>query len=265
MRLADISDYWKLRGIAENPWEVIRFRKRGTAGRDLEVRLRGGRLLHMRGGQTDAQVFNRIFVRDEYRLAELSGAPWNVVIDIGANVGIFACRVADIAERVICYEPSPANFTQLERNTRGRDGIEAVCEAVADAPGVLRLYRPEDGSHSYGFTLYPEPGLGAERFDAFDEVKATTLDALFERHRIARCDLLKIDAEGAEYAIFYGASDATLARVDRIVGEYHDVSPEDPRTRIANFCAHLESKGFAVETRPSRRHANQGHFFAERR
>lgn len=198
IRFADFSNYWALRGIAENPWRVMRFRKRGIAGRDLEVRLRDGHRLYVRGGQTDFHVFNRIFVRDEYRLAVQSGALWEAVIDIGANVGIFACRAANLADRVICYEPSPANVAQLERNTHGRDGVEAVCEAVAGEPGVLRLHRPSDGSHSYGFTLY------------------------------------------------------------------HDVQPEDPRTRLANFSAHLESKGFAVQTRPSRRRANQGNFLAER-
>jgi FkbM family methyltransferase len=268
MRLADLSDYWVLRRIVQNPLEVVRFRKRGkdtTSGRDLEVRLRDGRRLIVRRGQTDYHVFNRIFVRDEYGLGALGLSTWDTVIDIGANVGMFACRVARNARRVICYEPSPANFIQLEENTKGSGGIVCVQEAVAATPGKLHLYRPSDGRQSYGFTLYPESGLGADEFDDSDLVTATSLDSLFLRHDIDICDLLKIDAEGAEYEMLHAASDATLGRVARITGEYHDVQPDDPRTRIDNFAAHLESKGFAVEIRPSKRRRNQGLFFARRR
>jgi FkbM family methyltransferase len=130
------------------------------------------------------------------------------VIDIGANVGMFACRVAGSARRIICYEPSLANFSRLARNTRGRDGIVCVREAVAAAPGTVRLYRPGDEGQSYGFTLYPDSGIG---------------------------------------------------------GEYHDVQPEDSRTRIAHFASRLESKGFAMQTKPSKRRRYQSLFFARRR
>jgi FkbM family methyltransferase len=268
MRIADFTDYWTLRGIAENPWEIVRFRKRGrrsNAPRELEVRFLDGRSFFLRAGQTDFHVFNRIFVRDEYELDPVRAGSWDTVIDIGANVGTFACRVAKNARRVICFEPAPASFAQLERNTRQFEGVEAVREAVAGAPGLVRLHRPRDGRQSDSFTFFPEPGLGAEGFDDADEVTATTLDALLVKHGVDRCDLLKIDAEGAEYEIFHATSDATLARIQRITGEYHDVQPDDPRTRIAHFAAHLESKGFAVETKPSKRRRNHGLFFARRR
>ena len=161
--------------------------------------------------------------------------------------------------------PAPATFAQLERNLRGFDGVVAVQEALAGAPGLLRLHRPKDGRQSDSFTFFPEPGLGAEGFDEADEVVATTLDALFAKHAIERCDLLKIDVEGAEYDVLHAASEATLRRIRRIAGEYHDIRPDDPRTRIVNFAAHLESKGFAVDTRPSKRRRNHGLFFARRR
>lgn len=264
MRLSDFTDWWTLRAITWNPWEVVRFRERRNEGHDLEVNLRDGHRLYLRSAQLDYQLFKDIYVRDEYCLASQTGKRWSVVIDIGANVGIFARRVVSLADRVICYGPSRANFMQLERNTCEDDNIETFCEAVAGASGVRRPHRPSDGGHSARFTFYPESGLKAEGFDASDDVKATSLDSLFERHRVEHCELLKIDAEGAEYEILYSASDATLARVSRIIGEYHDVRPEDPRTRLANFAAHLQSKGYAVRLDSLRRRANQGHFFAER-
>ncbi len=98
----------------------------------------------------------------------------------------------------------------------------------------------------------------------YDEVPARSLDEVFARNAIEACDLLKIDVEGSEYAILHGASDATLARVARIHGEYHDVAPEDPRTRIDAFADFLRSRGYAVEVVPHPRKPNLGLFFAAR-
>ena len=38
------------------------------------------------------------------------------MIDIGANIGIFAKPSAELFERVICFEPVPKNFEVLEKN-----------------------------------------------------------------------------------------------------------------------------------------------------
>ena len=54
-------------------------------------------------------------------------------------------------------------------------------------------------------------------------VPTVCLDTIFERAGIERCAIVKLDAEGAEYAILRGASEVTLARIDRIVGEHHGI------------------------------------------
>lgn len=262
MRLSDLSDYVALRRMVANPWETIRFRARkGRPGSRLDVRLLDGPPLHVRGGTNDFHIFHRIFLRDEYRLG--GHADWECVVDIGGNVGLFSVRAAAIARRVIAYEPVAGNFEQLRANCAGRRDIEAVHAAVAGRTGKLRIYRPVASGFTGRHSAYRE--LAGLMSDAYDEVDAISLDELFRRHAIDRCDLLKIDCEGAEYEILHAAGDATLARVARIHAEYHDVDPGDPRTRIAHFDAFLQGKGYATTVEPHRRHPNQGMLFAERR
>ena len=270
MRAEDLSDYVALRRIASNAWEIVRFRKRKGRSEVLTVRMRDGRSFEIRGGTQDFHVFHRIFLRDEYRLgrshrgldrSHSAGAGWGCVVDLGANVGLFALRAARVARRVVSYEPFPGNVEQLRRNARVWPEVELVPEAVAGKPGTLRLYRPKAEGLSGLHSAYRD---GANLTDAFDEVPATTLDQLFERHQIADCELLKIDVEGAEYDILYAASDATFARIRRIYGEYHNVRPEDPSTRIAALSAFLGSKGFDVELAPKQKD-NLGMFYAVRR
>jgi len=256
MRINDIAAYFKLRRLTDNPWEIVRFREhKSDADRQLSVRLHSGVEVGLRGGKQDYHVFAAIFVQDEYRL---DGRPhFDTVLDIGANVGLFAARVAPLAGRVISYEPFAENFAQLEQNARELKNVTCVYAAITDKVGTVQLAAPSDPAMSGRVSLFDDPVDGKVA-----EVPAVDLARALEDHGIDRCDLLKIDVEGAEYDILHAAAGETLARVDRIYGEYHDVNPEDPRTRIDHFEAFLKGEGFAVEVLPHRRKPNLGLFFA---
>jgi FkbM family methyltransferase len=261
VRPEDFGDYLALRRISANPWQTLRFRKTRRAGQTHCVRLRDGAPLALRAESNDFHIFHRIFLRDEYRIEELP-ARLGCVIDLGANVGLFAARIAPRAERVLCYEPVPANFAQLERNVAALAHVKPFRAAVSGATGTLRIYQPSSEALSGRHSAYAD--VNAHMTERFDEVPALSLDDVFARNGIDACDLLKIDVEGSEYEILHGASDATLARTARIFGEYHDVAPEDPRTRIGAFAEFLRSRGYAVEVRAHRRKPNLGLFFATR-
>jgi FkbM family methyltransferase len=257
VKLSEIGERLRLQRLVANPVEVAGAKR---ADGEVSVRFRDGRRLALRGGNSDYHVFRRVFLTDEYRLR---GAPArDTVLDLGGNIGCFAFCVQPSARRVIVYEPDPANLDLLERNLAGFGNVQRVAEAVSGTPGRLSLHKQAGGQLGGRSTLFPE--LAGPYTDETLEVPVTTLDAIFDTHAIERCDLLKIDVEGAEYAILGGAGKDTLARVARIAGEYHDVRPDDPRTRIEAFRAFLESAGFDVETRPSRRNTNTGLFFAHR-
>lgn len=66
-------------------------------------------------------------------------------------------------------------------------------------------------------TTLPDPSSAPE-----PAVDVTSLDRVMPTLDVARIDLLKIDAEGAEYDVLRGA-DQTLDMVDRVVAEYHSL------------------------------------------
>jgi FkbM family methyltransferase len=262
VRTADFKDFFRLRRMVENPWEILRFRKKRRRGQTLEVRLLDGRRLYLRGASQDFHIFHRIYLRDEYRLAQHAGDTLGCVVDIGANVGLFAARVAPMAGRVICYEPLPENFAQLRRNVGGIANVLPVCQAVDGRRGTIRLYHPIRDNATGAFSKYA--GEGSRLSDLYTEVASITLDDLFARHRIGFCDLLKFDVEGAEYDIFYAAGEDTLARIRRICGEYHHVQPYGPQGKVHELASFLRSKGFGVEIFPKPKKVNNGLFFAAR-
>jgi FkbM family methyltransferase len=257
MRPEDLTDLIKLRRLASNPLEVVRFRKGQKEGQELTVALREGGPLYLRGGCADFHIF----LRDEYRLRGVAQRSWELVLDIGANVGIFSALAWRLAQRVVAFEPLSENFEQLSRNVVDR-GITAVREAVGGSVGRLRIYRPVSRGRTGVSSAFPTPGVH-DTAD-YEEVAMTSLDAVFERFDVERCDLLKIDVEGAEYDILHGASDGTLAKIQRIHGEYHDVEPDQPRTRIDAFSAFIKGKGFEVEVVAHPKKPNHGMFYAAR-
>lgn len=251
-----------VRRLATNPWEVVRFRKNQRENQVLEVRLRAAPPLTLRGKTSDFHMFHRIFLNDEYRLRSCGGPRWECMVDLGGNIGVFTSRVAPHCARVITYEPEPSNFAALEANTRGYPNVTRVRAAVTDHDGEIRLYQPIHAGTRGVFSTHPEAELVSSDYNT---VPAITLDRLFEQHQVTRCDLLKIDVEGAEYEILPAAAPETLARIERIHGEYHDVAPEKPITRIENFVPFLEAQGFAVDVDAHPRKPNHGMFFARRR
>ncbi|MFN0058363.1 MAG: FkbM family methyltransferase [Planctomycetota bacterium] len=262
MRIEDVTDYFRLRRLAANPWAVLRFRKRHALGSALQVELRAGPRLNLRGGFPDFHMFHRIFLRDEYRIAAHCSGPLECVVDLGANVGIFAAFAAARARRVVACEPMPNNFRELTANLAGLNNVALVRAAIAATPGTLRLYRPRLEMLTGTYSAHPDPTRYV--IEDPEQVPALTLDQLFVEQSITRCDLLKIDIEGHEYEVLHATSSATLAKIQRIHGEYHDVRPEDPRTRIDHFREFLTRCGYRVELLPHRRKPNHGMFFAGR-
>lgn len=257
----DLRYYVKLRPWVRNAWRVARQRRMRSG--EYMVELRSGIKLWLRGASQDFTIFDRIFLRDEYCLRRYGKDAYGTVIDLGANVGIFTARVAPLAKRVICYEPMSGNFAQLQKNVGGLQNVEVVRAAVGGKEGVARIHYPRNERLSGGFSQFPSEALHQD--DAFEEVPQVTLNQVFERHGVERCDLLKVDTEGAEYDILYAAWPETLNRVQLIVGEYHKVNGDDATKRIEALQQYLERLGFCVVLIPKRRLENHGLFFAERR
>ncbi len=260
MKFEDIQDYLYLRGKVRNAWEVVRFRKTASKEDQLVVDYVDEPPLFIRGTTNDWHMFHRINLRDEYRLDQAKG--WQCVVDIGGNAGFFAARASKIAKRVITCEPVSYHFERLTMNCAERHNIESLPMAIAAEPGRKKIYRPRLMNMTGVHSLYRD--MGGHMTDEYDEVDAITVNELFQRCTVDRCDLLKLDVEGAEYEILHSASKETLEKIKRIHGEYHNVQPQDPRTRIAHFQDFLKSKGYRVEIVPHRKKANHGTFFATR-
>lgn len=129
------------------------------------------------------------------------------LIDIGANVGLFALLAADRGVPVSAVEPSPANLALLYRNLRlnRSEGVEVFPVALSDRCGLADLYGGGQGASL-------RPGWGGVAATYRNTVPVHTLDALFADRLRGRRLLIKIDAEGMELPILRGADQLLMAR-----------------------------------------------------
>jgi FkbM family methyltransferase len=204
-----------------------------------------------------------------------------VVLDVGANIGLFSMLAAARAERVFAFEPIPAIFAVLEDNARrhGLGRITPMRIALSDREASLRFsYYPKitglssscrvaDEREKHRFLdslvetvkagrtlphLAPLPA-GVIRFllagsmdDLFTaeeiECPARTMSTVVKEIGIQRIDLLKIDVEGAERQVLDGIDDATWPLIRQIV-----VEVEAFEVAGSAVIDSITGRGFAVE------------------
>lgn len=129
----------------------------------------------------------------------LSGA--DILVDAGANSGIFSCLAVELGKRAFAFEPMPATLaillTVLDRNGFA-DRVEVMPVAASDQVGVIPFYGRGQGASTV---------RGWGNIAGFDKilVPANTLDNLLADRLVGKKIVLKVDVEGAELAVLRGA------------------------------------------------------------
>ena len=189
---------------------------------DLTIRTRGLTLVtpNLRGARIPVY---ELFVEDAYLLDWFTaGLAEPAVVDIGAHVGCFSIAVADAlpGSRVFAYEATPSTFNYLQRNVIQNglaDRIQTYNEAVAGTRGTIAFGDTGPGSGHNGVLHLGRPGTTSI------EVPSVTIEDAFARAG-GTVEVVKIDAEGAEYDMILASSPASWDSVRRVVMEYHGVA-----------------------------------------
>lgn len=230
---------------------VAKFRRR----RWPILRLRNGLILSAPSSLDMEFVFNEVWLEQQYTPPGYTLEAGQTVIDIGANVGVFALFAATRGKdvRVIAFEPFAENVRWLQRNkarSRTKVKVQLYQEAVTARREVRTLHvAPQQwGAHRLSAeSTASESGAAGPPPSGFEAVvvNCVGLDEIMERDNITCCDLLKIDCEGSEYEILLGASPQSLNRIRRIVGEFHQ--GENIEGSGESLCAWLRDEGFRID------------------
>ncbi len=151
-----------------------------------------------------------------------------VILDVGANIGLFSLYAQDSACQIICLEPTPKTFNILEKITKSVDKISAKAVALSDHDGEISFYVSDN------------PTINSIVNQVGEEVRvqARTLASVLKENNLTWVDFVKCDIEGSE---MLAISDATLDPVkDQIGSWFVEVHQTDGNTG-APWPGNLES------------------------
>jgi FkbM family methyltransferase len=124
----------------------------------------------------------------------------DIVLDIGANVGLYSCLAASYGKHAIAFEPSSRNLNFLYKNLWDNKffDVEVFPLGLAGQCGLGRIY-------GYGGIASFVPGWAQAREAQSCLVPLTTLDTIaagrFQNEKL----LIKMDVEGFELDVLAGA------------------------------------------------------------
>ena len=169
------------------------------------------------------------------------------VIDVGAHIGYYSLMAAHCLQRagrgmVFAFEPHPQNFADLQRNKalNKLDNLIPIRKAVADQSGQVTLFSsPLSGAHS----LRQQP-----LHDHSYEVECTTLDSFMASHTETKVGLIKIDAEGADLLVLYGAKQTIERDKPYILFEENEERGAFFGYSVQSARSFLQNLGYTVRT-----------------
>ena len=141
-----------------------------------------------------------IHYQQRYRYYIFNNIPKKrTMIDIGANIGIFARPSAELFEQVICFEPVFKNFEVLQKNLENYDNVELHNLGLGNKDQIVTF---ELQTLKCGHTKQVEEFVPNPEFEKHTG-ELTTLD----RFDFQSVDWIKIDVEGFENAVLDGSRD----------------------------------------------------------
>lgn len=164
-------------------------------------------------GPEERAVLREVWALNAYRMSPTRVSHAGVVVDIGGCFGAFAVLAAELGARdVHSYEPVAANAVRMRHHLdlNGMTDVVVRQEAVGTAGASFSVA----GDSVNAVTL---PGSG--------DAVMVGLDTVIERAG-GEVDVLKVDCEGGEWALFDGATQAAVAACRFVTMEWHNLPNE---------------------------------------
>lgn len=114
----------------------------------------------------------------------------DVVVDIGANIGVFTTYAASRTKNTdFAFESFPANFEAPKQNIRANElnNVRPFCMAVSDTSGTEPFFDSEESQQH----RLEKVALG--KTATYIEVPSVGLPGLMDQNHLERIDFLKMD------------------------------------------------------------------------
>lgn len=165
-------------------------------------------------------IVDEIFIREVYCPPFLKLNPHDVVVDIGANIGVFSLySKLHGASRIVSVEPLDTNVKLINNNFRiNKFSLPEIANiAISEKESEINLYLYGHDSHAMLFKSDSE-----KNETDYKKVRGIRLSTLLKKYNLSRIDFMKIDCEGAEGYIIKNSNKNNWKNIKKIAIEYHN-------------------------------------------
>ena len=130
--------------------------------------------------------------------------PNSVVLDIGAHTGNMSVAYSMFADKVIAFEPNPATFEILEKNSKLNSNIIPYNFGCSDEEGEIEFHYSDPGFNNGGYATKTDFGVGVTGHNTPIEVYCVNVDSLIKELHSSdynNISYIKIDCEGHDKSI----------------------------------------------------------------
>lgn len=195
----------------------------------------------------------------------LVGRPFDLILDVGANVGQFAkeARAKFPAAHIVSFEPLPGPYAELAAWAKADGNARAVNCALGAADSVLPINLHV--AHSASSSLLATHADGVERYPQMAEqvqieVPVRRLDDVLAELdcAITPATLVKLDVQGFEELVLSGAGN-TLRRAGALLTEVSLDAMYEGQAEFYALCRLAEAAGLRYAGNYAQFLAEDGH------
>ena len=246
---------------------------------------------------TAIDVYEEIFIENEYLRHGIQVNDSDVVFDIGANIGLFSRYIATKAKnlRIFTFEPVLKIFRVLEENLINLSAtVKNYNVGLAEKEETTEIhYYPKVSADSaivefdwdlkidqylrnYDKTVVKENQMakfipkfmrksviksGLKRIYKAElvECKLRTISDVIQENNVKTINLMKIDAENYEFQVLSGINESDWDKIQQISMEVHE-HIEGGKNLLNLLSKMLENKGFNVVKERDSRFGSMGVF-----
>jgi FkbM family methyltransferase len=168
----------------------------------------------------------------------------DTVIDIGANVGLFAKYMYTInAKKVILVEANPYIRESIEYHLDGDLSKSIIYMNPVYKEHTKIDFRFSKENSTIGSNVFDNNAEEYGQLNNLISCDTITIDDIYKDNDYSRISLFKCDIEGGEYPIFESITDEQIGLVDRFMVEFH----ENTNGQINIILEKLEKNNFEYE------------------
>ena len=176
-----------------------------------------------------------------------------IILDIGANIGMFSLSYASIFKEaeIHCFEPVPFIYNLLNENLKINPNLSRNVHAynygMSNCFERKKLSIPTPKQHQryskkLDIRLYSVLGQGEEKFDA----QFMPVDQWVDQFKISALNFIKIDVEGYEFSVLEGATKSLISFKPIVMFELNKITLALSRRTADEYIHFAKDHGYNV-------------------